>query len=150
MADIVLLPEPFVTTTILKNADLTVAMNLTEEWDKAAEKEGKDSVLAMGAIIVREDFLKNNKAAFDKFLDEYKSSTLFTTEKLDESAALVEKYQILPSAAVAKKAIPNCNIVYIDGTDMATKIKPFYNILFDADPKSVGGKLPEDSFYYAR
>ena len=145
-AKIAVLPEPFVTQVMTKNKDVKIALNVTDEWNKVA---GDKSVLTMGCLIVRKDFAEKNKVAFDKFLDEYKASTAYTTSSVDTAAALSEKYGIMP-AAVAKKAIPNCNIVYIDGADMKSKIPDFLKILFTANPKSVGGKLPGDDFYYTK
>lgn len=143
---IAVLPEPFVTQVTAKSKTSKVALNLTEEWNKAA---GNKSVLTMGCLIVRKDFAEKNKAAFDSFLAEYKASAEFTNTQSKDAAALSEKYGIMP-AAVAQKAIPNCNIVYIDGADMKAKIPDFLNVLFKANPKSVGGKLPGDDFYYAK
>lgn len=140
------LPEPFVTQVLAKNNTLKIALNITEEWNKVA---GDKSVLTMGALIVRKDFAEKNKAAFDAFLDEYKASAAYTNSNLEQAASLSEKYGIMP-AAVAKTAIPNCNIVYIDGAEMKAKIPDFLNVLFQANPKSVGGKLPGDDFYYTK
>jgi NitT/TauT family transport system substrate-binding protein len=145
-AKIAVLPEPFVTQVMIKNKGVKIALNVTEEWNKVA---GDKSVLTMGCLIVRKDFAEKNKAAFDKFLDEYKASAAYTTSSVNAAAALSEKYGVMP-AAVAKKAIPNCNIVYIDGADMKAKIPDFLKILFTANPKSVGGKLPGDDFYYTK
>lgn len=143
---IAVLPEPFVTQVTVKNKNIKNALNLTQEWDKAA---GNKSVLTMGCLIVRKDFTEKNKAAFDSFLAEYKDSAAYTNAQVKEAAALSEKYNIMPSA-VAEKAIPNCNIVYIDGADMKAKIPDFLQILFQANPKSVGGKIPGDDFYYIK
>lgn len=140
------LPEPFVTQVLVKNKTLKIALNITDEWNKVA---GDKSVLTMGALIVRKDFAEKNKAAFNAFLDEYKASAAYTNSNVEQAAALSEKYDIMP-VAVAKKAIPNCNIVYIDGSEMKAKIPDFLNVLFQANPKSVGGKLPGDDFYYTK
>lgn len=145
-AKIAVLPEPFVTQVMTKNKDVKIALNVTDEWNKVA---GNKSVLTMGGLIVRKDFVEKNKDAFNKFLDEYKTSTAYTTSNVEEAAALAEKYDIMP-AAVAKKAIPNCNIVYIDGDEMKAKIPDFLKVLFTANPKSIGGVLPGDDFYYAK
>lgn len=142
---IAVLPEPFVTQVKTKNQKITAALDLTKEWDKAAQ--GK-SVLSMGALIVRRDFAEQNKAAFDSFLKEYQKSAGYANAEIKETAQLSEKYGIMP-AAVAQKAIPNCNIVYIAGAEMKEKIPDFLKVLFQSNPKSVGGKLPGEDFYYA-
>jgi len=145
-AKIAVLPEPFVTQVLAKNKDVKIALDVTKEWNKVA---GDKSVLTMGCLIVRKEFADKNKDVFNAFLDEYKASAAYTTSNVDAAAALSQKYDIMPSA-VAKKAIPNCNIVYIDGSEMKAKIPDFLTILFKANPKSVGGKLPGDDFYYAK
>ncbi|WP_277668934.1 ABC transporter substrate-binding protein [Caproiciproducens galactitolivorans] len=145
-AKIALLPQPFVSQVMAKNKNVKASLDLTKEWDTVS---GGKSVLTMGCLIVRKDFVEKNKAAFDTFLDEYKQSTEFTNSNIEEAAALSEKYQIMP-AAVAKKAIPSCNIVYMDGKEMKTKIPDFLNILYTANKKSVGGSLPGEDFYYKK
>lgn len=140
------LPEPFVTQVTSKNKNVTVALNLTDEWDKAS---GGKSVLTMGCLIVRKEFAEKNKEAFDAFLKEYKASAEYANSNAEETAVLSGKYGVM-DAAVARKAIPNCGIVYMDGDEMKAKIPDFLQILYFANPKSVGGKLPGDDFFYQR
>lgn len=145
-AKIAMLPEPFVTQVTAKNKSIKIALDMTKEWDKAVSSK---SVLSMGCLIVRKDFAEKNKDAFNKFLDEYKASANYTNSNVKDTAALSQKYDIMP-AAVAQKAIPNCNIVYMDGSDMKNKLADFLNVLFKANPKSVGGKMPGEDFYYTK
>lgn len=145
-----MLPEPNVTTVLSKNKDFRIALNLTEEYQKAAEKNEASGYLAMGGIIVNKEFANNNKDAFNKFLDEYKASTTFANSNVEEAAQLTKKFEIIPSADIAKSAIPNCNIIFIEGTEMKDNISEFFKVLFEAEPKSIGGELPDDGFYYKR
>lgn len=101
----------------------------------------------MGCVIVRSEFLENNEAAVKNFLKEYKESIDYCSDAA-AAAQLCEKFEIIPAAAVAEKAIPNCNLTYVDGKDMKDKITGYFQILFDYNPASVGGELPSDSFYY--
>lgn len=140
--DIVMLPEPFVTSALLQNSDFKVKLNLTEEWKKVANAE-----LTMGCVAVRTDFLKENPEAVENFLKDYKTSVDFVNSDVEGAAALIEKYDIA-KAAVAKKALPNCNIVLITGEDMKKDASQFLSIIYDFDASAVGGALPEDSFYY--
>ena len=145
-AGLAVLPEPFVTTVTQKNPDVHVALDLTREWDAI----GDNGALIMGVMIVRKEFADKNPDALLTFMDEYKASTEYVNGNAKDASALVEKYGIMSSAALAEKAIPNCNIVYIDGQEMKDQIAPFYQILFDSNPKSIGGALPDDAFYYQR
>lgn len=144
--DLAMLPEPFVTQVLSKDDSLKIDLDLTEEWDKATE--GK-SLLTMGCLVARDEFINSNKDAFNAIIDEYKVSTEYVVNNVEEAASLSEKYDIMP-ADVAKKAIPNCNIVFISGDEMQSKTESFLNILFEANPKSVGGTLPDEMFYYKK
>ncbi len=143
---IALLPQPHVTAAMMKNPDLQVALNITEEWKSVTG----DKELPMGALIVSKDFAENHKAELDSFLNEYEQSVAYVNEQSEEASALIEKFEILPKAAVAKKAIPLCNITYIEAENAKEFLKEFYQILFDFEAKSVGGKLPDDEFYYKK
>lgn len=143
--NIAVLPEPYVTTAKSK-IELKTVLDLTKEWDNI-DSEGS---LITGVVIARNEFLNENKEAFNKFLEEYKSSTEFVNNDIEQSSTLVEKYGIVPSADIAKKAIPNCNITFIEGNEMEQKLNGYLQILFNQNPKSIGGKLPDEKFYYKR
>lgn len=138
-----MLPEPNVTAVLSANKDARIALDMTKEWDKIS-----DSKLIQGCIIVNNEFASKYPAALQKFCDEYKASVNFINGNIDEAATLIEKAGIVPKAAVAKKALPNCNICFISGDEMKTSVSAMLNILFESNPKAVGGKLPLDEFYY--
>jgi NitT/TauT family transport system substrate-binding protein len=141
---IAVLPEPFVTQVLAKSSEVKRSLDLTSEWDKATSD---GSVLSMGCLVVRKEFAEKNPQAVHDFLKSYESSTQFANSSPAEAAKLAETYLAIP-AQVAEKAIPNCNIVYIDGQKMKDSIQPFLQVLYDFNPKSVGGALPQDDFYY--
>ena len=145
-ADIAVLPQPFVTQATSQNPDLKVALDLTEEWDKATDGA---SILTMGCLVVRRDFAEEHKEAFDAFLDDYKASVEYVNANPAEAAVISGEVDLIP-AAVAEKAIPECNIVYVDGAEMKEKLPGFLQILYDANPQSVGGAMPGDDFYYEK
>ena len=148
---VAILPEPHVTSVLLKNPDARVALSLTDEWSKAVEgTDYEGSELTMGCIVARKEFVENNKEAFDKFLEEYAASINYVNNNIEDASDMVEEFGVMPSAAAAAKAIPNCNIVYIDGDEMKATIEPFYKVLFEANPKSIGGALPDENFYYKK
>ncbi len=142
---IIIAPQPVATTLTVQNKDAKIAVDLTKEW----EKVNTDSALMMGCVVVRNEFLKENAATVKKFLEEYETSIKTANSDIDSVAALCETYGIVAKAAIAKKAIPNCNLCFVKGAEMKTKLSGYLKVLFDADKTSVGGKLPEDNFYYA-
>lgn len=149
-AQIALLPEPNVTSVLSSNSNVKIALNMTEEWDRIAGKDENDgSILTMGCVVVRKEFAEQNADAVKAFLEEYKASVEYTSTNLDETAQLCEYFEIIPKAAVAKKAIPNCNIFFAAGSDMKDYVDNFYKVLYSYNPASIGGTLPDDGIYYA-
>ncbi len=141
---VAVLPQPFVTSVTMKDSGVSVALDLTEEWEKVC-----DNKLVMGAIVARTDFMEEHKGLVDEFLSEYQVSTEYANSNPDQTADLSETYDLMP-ADVAEKAIPQCNIVYIDGAEMKTDINAFLQVLYDFEPKSIGGTVPDENFYYQK
>lgn len=140
---IAVLPEPMVTVARSKNADLVVALDLTEEWDKVAPAGS----LVQGCVVVRKDFVLENAPAVHTFLEEYGASIDALTADVEGTAAKIEANGIFTKAAVAAKAIPNCNVCFITGEQMQQALSEFLAIMFEMAPASVGGTLPGDDFY---
>jgi NitT/TauT family transport system substrate-binding protein len=141
-----LLPQPFVTSAILQNESLRVALDLTDEWDNIQEDSG--SRLVTGVTIVRNDFLEEHQDAVTDFLAEHADSASYTNENPQEAADLIEAQGIVAKAAIALKAIPDCNIVCITGEEMQAALEGYLEVLYDLEPSSVGGALPDEAFYY--
>lgn len=144
-----MLPVPNA-TTVLAQSEARTAIDLTAEWEKAAEKNGDSSALYMGCVIVNPDFIEESPEAVDAFLEEYAASVKYVNENIDDASAMIESYGIVPKAAIAKKAIPDAHMVCITGDEMKTGLSGFYNVLFGFDPKSVGGAVPADDIYYIK
>ena len=140
--DFVMLPEPNVSVANSKNSDYTICMDLTQKWDEVS-----DGSLVMGSLVVTRSFAEAHPEAVDKFLEEYAASIDFITT--DETApAVIAAQEIVPAEGVAQKALPNCHIVCITGANMQPTVEAYYQMLFEANPKAVGGAIPTAEFYY--
>ena len=142
-AEIGMLPEPNVTSTLAGNDNLRIALNLTEEWNKVCSTE-----LVQGVVIARKSFVNEHPEAIEQFLREYEKSSAFVNENIDEAAKLIVDAGILGNVEIAKKAIPNCNISFSKGEAMHKAVEGMLAVLFEANTKSIGGKLPDKDFYY--
>ena len=138
------LPEPKVTVTTMNNENVKVALDLTEEW----EKVNGENTLVQGCLVVNTEFAEQHPAEIKKFLEDYKASVEFIKEGSDEAIEMIVNATILPKAAIAKKALPNCNICFISGDDMKPVMNTFCEKIFNYDKTSIGNALPTDSFYY--
>lgn len=141
---VAMLPQPYVTTVMMSNDKVRIALDVTKEWEEISEN---DSTVVTGVVVVNAKFLEENNEAVDAFLAEYQTSVAYANEEAEATSELIEKYGIIKKA-VAMQAIPYCNIVMIQGEEMKTKVNGYLQVLFDQEPSSVGGSMPDDNFFY--
>ncbi len=144
-AQVALLPEPNVTSSTVQNPELKVSLDLTKEWEA---KYG--TKLVQGCVIARTEFVEANPDAVNSFLENYNESVEVINKADDNAAKMIVEAGIIPKEPIAKKAIPQSYIVFIEGEEMKTLTKENLQVLFDANSKSVGGALPGDDFYYTK
>ena len=138
-----IIPMPFASAATMKDSSLRLALNLTDEWNKVDDT----STLITGVTIARKEFVEQHQKAIDRFLEEHVKSVEYVNANVEEAAAWAEESDIV-KAPVAMNAIPYCNLVAISGDEMKTKLSGYLQTLFDANPQSVGGTLPDEGFYY--
>ena len=141
---IAVLPQPYVTAAGLKDDTLRVALDLTAEWDKVA-----DTQLITGVTVVRKAYAEEHPDVVAAFLADYAQSVNAANTDLEGTAALCEEQGVVAKAAIAKKALPNCNIVCLTGEELKADVSGYLQVLYDADPAAVGGALPGEDFYWA-
>ena len=146
---IAMLPQPFVTTAQAQSENLRVALDLTEEWDALQADSETPSTLVTGVVVARTTFVEEHPEVVSAFLDHYQESVDYVNSNVEEAAQLVGQYEIV-TAEVAQKALPECNIVFIEGAEMKEKLSGYLSVLFEQNPQSVGGALPNDTFYFGR
>ena len=127
----------------IANPALTVALDLTAEWDKVAPAGS----LVQGCVVVRKAFADEHPNEVKAFLTEYQASIEYLTAEPDQAGQLIEDAGIFAKAAVAAKAIPNCNVCFVSGADMQAALTEFLTALSTVAPQSIGGKVPGDDFY---
>ena len=140
---VAMLPMPFVIAAKSQVEGLEIALDLGEEWKKI----DTDSETVTGVIIARSEFIDKNPEAVKAFLDEYKKSCEYVNSNVEEAATMVEEAGLF-KAAIAKQAIPYCNVTGTTGEDMVSIVKGYFEVLLATDPTSIGGSLPKDDFYY--
>ena len=142
---VIMAPQPVATTILMKNPDAATVCDMSDAWSAIA---GSDSALMMGCVIVRNEYLAANPDAVELFMEEYKASVEQAQSDVSGTAALCESYGLIAKAAVAEKAIPSCGLTFVSGAELKTQLSGYFQVMFDANPKSIGGAMPADAFYY--
>ena len=148
----------YVMQYLLKENGLTAADVTLEYKSEAAEVAAMLAEMpeAVGVLpqplvtVVRYALLTEAPASVELFLEEHAASAAYANEHVEETAQLVAAAGIIDKAPVAAKALPECNITYIDGAEMKTALSGYLQVLWEQDPESVGGGLPGDGFYYVK
>ena len=149
LADVVMLPEPLVTQVLMKSPSFRKALDITEEFAAAAQKNGfADAQLSMSVVIARTEFVEAHPEQVAQFMKDLEASIAFANENVADAAKEIAALEIIPAAPVAEKALPSCRLVFVSGADMQAQAAPLYDILFAANPASVGGKVPAEEYYF--
>lgn len=139
---VAMLPQPYATVALNSDENMRIALDVTKEW----ENYNKGNTVVTGVLVARKSFIEKNKTTLESFLKEYEASTTYANENIDDTAALLEKFDIF-KAAIAKKAIPYCNVTFITGKEMKEKASAYLTVLLNENPASIGGNLQEGMFY---
>ena len=131
-ADIAMLPQPFVTAAQGKIEDLRTALDLTAEWDAL----DNGSAMITGVAVARRAFVEEHPELAERFLEEYAASVSWVNANPAEAGALIAEYGIVESAALAEKALPQCNIVCLTGQEMYDKLSGYLRILSETAPEA--------------
>lgn len=142
---ICMLPVPAATALLVKDSGVREAISLSDAWQ---DLEG--SPLPMGCVVARTEYIEQNPEEVEAFLTAYEASIDYISDPANsaDASALVAQYGFAPNDKVAARAIPQCSLTFVAGREMRTMLEDYYEILFQAEPKSIGGGLPYDSFYY--
>ena len=143
--NVVVLPEPFVTSTLMNMDGVKTVLDLTVEWEKSTQ----GTSLPMGCVSIRKEFALEYPEALSYILEKYEESIDYVNQNPVQAAALIVEQGILPQEKIAENAIGGSNIVYIKATEARESLEAYYKILFEFNPGSVGGALPDDEFYYS-
>ncbi len=143
---IAILPQPFATAAMAKSPDLKLVANLGDVWKEVAPA---GSELVTGVTIVRNEFAEAHPEAVTRFVEEQTASVQAVLADPAAFAQMVVDKGIIQNAQVAEKAIGQCSLVCISGSDMKSALEGYLEVLDGFDPASVGGSVPDASFYYS-
>ncbi len=142
-ADIAILGEPAVSTVCGKTGK-KVVLNVQKEWGKVySELEFVQAGLCM-----------TNKVYNDSIFVDALLLKLGENKKYvyDNISTLNEKYEAVESSLKAvsfsTELLDRCNIGAKRASEIKDEIKAFLQVVYNFNPQQVGGKMPEESFYY--
>ena len=146
-AEIALLPEPMLTQVLTKKPETKVVFDIQAEWKKATG--GEDSY-PQTAVLVKKEVAENYPNLTQAFLEKLAESVDFANKNPQAVGAYMEEISDNWKAAVVSKAIPRCNLAYKDGADTREALETYYTELMSFGAENIGGKMPDEAFYYQK
>lgn len=146
---IAVLPQPFASAAMMKDPTIRIALDMTKLWEDIQGTQPYPSTMMTGVVVAQSSFIAKQPEAVSHFLDHYAASVAYVQANPQEASLLIGALEIVP-APVALQALPYCNITFIEGKEMQSKLSGYLTVLFEQNPKSVGGALPSDEFYFIR
>lgn len=142
------LPEPWATMVLKQNPSAQVALDFQKEWTRI---NGDKTPFAQTCLVVNAEFAKAHPDLVEKLLAEYAASIDWVNKNPAEAGKLIgARKDIGIDGAVATDAIPRCNIKYQSAADAKEAVNKYLDILFKFNPESIGGKMPDDGFFYKK
>ncbi|PAB60678.1 ABC transporter substrate-binding protein [Anaeromicrobium sediminis] len=141
-----LIPEPLLTKVLMKRKDAKVVLDMQREWSTATGLES----YPQASIIVSDDLINNHPEVVDKFLNAYEEGIKWANDNPLEAGKYYENLGIGLKAPLINKAMAGCNIRYVGATDAKESLEAYLNVLFEFNPKLLGGKLPDEGLYLER
>jgi len=143
-----LVPEPFATIAVMNGAkgDKPVrrAILLRDVW----KSNGLGDDFPMTVCVIRTDYAKQYPRTVRKFLEAYRASIAWTVANPDAAGPYVEKAGLGLKAPIAAKAIPASNYVFLAAGEGRASIEKLLSVFLEFAPEAVGGRLPDDGFYF--
>lgn len=141
--ELAILPQPFVTMVLDANSSLSVLEDVGDRWTRLTGQEQ----YPMSILVATKNFVENEPELFNKTVEKFKASVEKVLENSDEVSLKIEELGIM-NASVAKKAIPFCNIVFVEKEEAEKMCNSYFSVLYNLDPESIGNAVSDKSFWY--
>jgi NitT/TauT family transport system substrate-binding protein len=142
-AELGVISEPLVSQVIHKNKNVHPIFDLNLEWRKQ-----QSTPIAMTAFLGKSSILKENPQLVKQIISSYKNSTQWVNQNPDSAATLIVKYNILPDYEAAFQSIPRSNLNFVRANKIQVQIAEYLNVFYDMNPEIIGGKIPDEDFFY--
>ena len=151
--DHALLAEPAVSMVLYKTKhskllkyfapDLYRSVDLQKEWGRVFKTKAEIPQAGIAALGNAAD----NEEIVAVFQEEYKKAVAWCLANPEKTGKIVEKYIKGLKAAPVATALGATNLNFRTAAESKEKLVQFFSVLSDSDPKKIGGRLPDDSFY---
>ncbi len=140
-----LMPEPMLSSVLMRNKETIVAFDLQEEWEKVT---GLDGGIPQASLVVRNEILEKHPEVVLAFIEKYQEAIAWVNENPALAGKYAEELEIVAKGKVIEMAMPRLNIVFVSAPEARERLEAYFKVLKDHSAEFIGGKLPSDAFYF--
>lgn len=144
-AAIVSVPEPMLSVIMGKNPNTNIILDFNEEWKNA---HGSKDGYPQSSLIIKEDLIAANNELIEKFLSAYEESINWANENPEELGTYATDLELAINPEVLAAALPRANMKYVPIEASREDYSTFFHVLFDMEPKTIGGEIPDDGLFF--
>lgn len=138
-----IIPEPALSQVLAKK-NVNIVLNLNDEWKK---QNNSKYGFPQATVIVKEDLIKNNKKFVEEFLDKLDDSVEYAVKNKDSIGNICAEVGVSANKDIIGNAMEKSNLKYVSIDDSENEYNAYFKKLYEFDPKSVGGKIPNEQIY---
>ncbi|MBE6123966.1 MAG: ABC transporter substrate-binding protein [Erysipelotrichaceae bacterium] len=139
-----ILGEPAVSTSVA-NASTSIVLDIQSAWQEAS---GQSSSYPQASLVVKSSFLENHSDFINSMLEELETSNTWILDNIDKLNDTLKDHGSTTNISYTVEILQRCNIRLVKGIEMKTAVNAFLDSIYSIVPNSIGGQLPNDSFYY--
>lgn len=124
---------------------LQKSISLQEEWANAT---GKSPRIPQAGIVVSTKLIQEHPEVVEELQTNIEKSIQFLTDEPESAGQLIATYQEGLEPAFIEKLLPSLNIEFVTAQDAKEELEFFFTELASLSPDIIGGKLPDEGFYY--
>lgn len=129
------LSEPFLSIALQKDSTLTL-------WADLNHPDESSLGFAQTAIVYHHS-LEKERQVLDSLLQ---ASCLYATQHPLEAIRILEEKGVFPPGTLTPASIERCKIQYLPASEAQENIYAFLRLIYEYEPKAIGGKLPAPGF----
>ena len=147
LVDIAVLSEPLVSMVKHKTQEPEILFDLGNEWSKIFHD---DFAIPQTSLVVKSAFASDNPNLVVSFLKKYQEYCAKVVTDTQGAGRLAVSYNILPDSKIASQAIPGCNLHVLPSWEVKEKVEAFLEVFYNFNPESIGGRLPDEAFFFEK
>lgn len=142
---ITIVPEPVLSVIGTKDVPFTVLFDFQKEFETAMGLEGG---YPQAGLMVKNSVAEAYPDVVNAFIDKLNESCTWVNENPDKAGEYVAELDMGIPAPIVVKSMPGLNIRHENAFEHKDSLEALFNILLEASPDSIGGKLPDEGLYF--